>query len=540
MDDTRDKAGRIATAALLAAGAAWCAWLSGGYFLSDDFVQLANFARWSGEGRLLEEVLRRFAGGIDRADAMWRPLTYATYAASYLASGADARGWLAVNLALHLANAVLAGALVVRLAPGARLGGLFAGVLFFALASGWEAALWIASRYDALATFFVLLSGWWFAGGRPRLAFAACVLALMSKESGAVALVLVGCIAAARELEQRPMHPASAARRLATGLWPFVLLGLAYGGLRIALFGNFTTAYPGQSVDLASAGHWSNLWQSAAAWRSAVFPAAPGVRAFVAAAAIALLALGFASVRGSRPAAAPLLAIVAALAVTLLLLLTQLPGFDPSGVGGRLFYLPGALLAIALGLSLHHALGPRRPAPARFAAALLAAVSLLAHLYWMVRSGIEYHGVHRDMRAAAAGIEAIAATVSGPAALVLVPDTLGRAPFGRNAQAGLMLPPVQRAPLTARVLVQLDQEIPDVPGKVARGLFDWLTRHSLFDYPGDGAHLPGARDVEPSAYFCWNGMEHRFSRMRLEPGERATLADRIAKAHALAGCLRKP
>jgi hypothetical protein len=154
----------------------------------------------------------------------------------------------------------------------------------------------------------------------------------------------------------------------------------------------------------------------------------------------------------------------------------------------------------------------------------------------MWRAGHEYHAAHRDMRAAAAGIAAIASTSRGPLALVIVPDIVGRVPFGRNAQAGLMLPPVQPAPLTRRVLVQTDAEIPDVPGKVARGIFDWLTRNSLFDLPPGEARLPGAADAEPSAYHCWNPVERRFRPMALAAGERAALASRIAQAHAAAGC----
>ena len=78
--------------------------LVGGYFLADDFVQLANFAHWERQGTLGAEVMARFAASIDGVNGFWRPLTFATFALNYLGNGADAWGWLAVNLALHIAN----------------------------------------------------------------------------------------------------------------------------------------------------------------------------------------------------------------------------------------------------------------------------------------------------------------------------------------------------------------------------------------------------------------------------------------------------
>ena len=527
------RARNLTTLAFLVAGAAFCIPLVDGYFLSDDFVQLANFARWSANGVLGHEVLQRFVGSIDAVNGFWRPLTYATFAANYVVGGADARGWLAVNLALHLANAMLVGAIVRRLASGKDdrpIDATFAGMLFFALASGWEPALWIAGRYDSLATFFVLLTGWLFAGGRPRLALVAAALALMSKESGATAIVLVACLAAAREsIDARGPLVKEIARRT----WPFALLGVAYLALRLALFGNATRAYTGVSIDLASFAHWQALWTSAVLWGRATFPGPTGLRPLAALGAIALLAAGFAASR-SRAGRTSLLAILAALAMTAALMLTQVPSLDPSGIGGRLFYLPGALLAIALGLAFSMAF--ESGAAWRTAAGTLAVMSMLVQIPWWLWAIDDYVAVHREMRAVAAGIGKAAESSSGTPALLLIPDAIGRAPFGRNAQAGLMLPPVQSSPVTSRVLVQLDTEIPDIAGKIARGVFDFLARRSLFELPPGTAPIPGATNAPPSAYFCWSLRAHRFEPMALPPGDLATLAARIEKAHAVTGC----
>jgi hypothetical protein len=119
--------------------AAFCIPLADGYFLADDFVQLANFAHWEPQGLLANEVLARFGASIDGVNGFWRPLTYTTFALNYLAGGADARAWLAVNLILHVANAALVAALVRRLHPaGGVRPAAFAAVFFFAFAPGWE------------------------------------------------------------------------------------------------------------------------------------------------------------------------------------------------------------------------------------------------------------------------------------------------------------------------------------------------------------------------------------------------------------------
>jgi hypothetical protein len=540
---------RLATALLILAGAAACFNFSDGYFLSDDFVQLANFGHWT-TVQFAEEVARRFVSSIDGANGFWRPLTYASFALNYVVAGAEPRAWLAVNLALHLANAVLVGVLVERLegldrARG-RAAALFAGTLFFALASGWEVALWIAARYDAFATLFTLLAGWWFMKGRGHAALVAAALALMSKEAGSVALVLVGFLAIAREMDDPDASLKDIARRCAIQLWPFALLGLAYVLLRVALFGNATQAYSGAPVEVLSGAHWKELARSWWIWSEAVFPGAGVLRGLALAATAVLLAMGFLA-SPARATVTRLVAVLATLAATLLLLTPHLSQFDPSGIGGRLFYLPGALLATAAGIALGAALSaPRRALAA--SCATLAAFLVLAHLHWMWRAAREYHALHREMREVATGIAQESLRSLAPPALLLIPDALGRAPFGRNAQAGLMLPPVQRIPLSGRVLVQVDTEIERVPRKIERGLFDWLGKRPLYelpratalDLPQGPARLEGTEPREPSGWFCWTAGRHRFNPMGVGSGDPATLVSRIEAAYTEAGCRSVP
>ena len=74
------------------------------YFLSDDFVPLALFHHWQEQGRFGAMLLAKLYTGLDAGDNhFYRPLSYASFALNYVVGGLDARGWMAVNIALHVA-----------------------------------------------------------------------------------------------------------------------------------------------------------------------------------------------------------------------------------------------------------------------------------------------------------------------------------------------------------------------------------------------------------------------------------------------------
>jgi hypothetical protein len=395
--------------------------------------------------------------------------------------------------------------------------------------------LWIACRYDTLSTFFVLLAAWWFAGGSRWKALVATALALMSKESGSVAFVLVGAIAIAHEAAVGATLR-GIALRLAKNLWPFVLLGAAYIGLRLALFGNATGAYVGVSVDMASSDHWARLVESGVAWARVNFPGPAFVLPLAALAALVLVLVGTIA-DGMREGRAYLVAVLATLAGALFLVLRFIPQLDPGGLGGRLFYLPGALLAVALGLALGRVIASGSASLGqRMATNMLAGIVAVASLHGMWRATGDYRAAHREMKTVAEAVAYVAAASPHPPALLIIPDTFGRAAFGRNAQAGLMLPPVQRAPLSDRVLVQTDAEIPEIGPKIARGLFDWLPGHSIFTYPPGTGAISGTRPVEPSVTYCWSSRERRFKPLQVGTTGSAEYARILRAAYDSGGC----
>jgi hypothetical protein len=341
-------------------------------------------------------------------------------------------------------------------------------------------------------------------------ALAATVLALMSKESGSVAFVLVGSLALAREVAART--PARLiVRRLAADLWPFLVLGLAYVALRFALFGNATQAYVGVAVDMTSAEHWARLMESALAWGRVNFPGRPACgrlrhwrrqRSWLRARCppIGRARRAPISSRCSPPSPSRCCSCCA-----------SFPSSTRPASGPTLL-LPGALLALALGLAMGRIVEPaasgfrRRMAAQVIAGLLLAATPALD----VARGGRLSHRASRDegrRRGGGADRGRLAQPSGAPAGSRYA----GQGGVRPQRPGGVDAAARAGRPLSDRVLVQTDKEIPEIPAKIARGLFDWLPRHSIFRYPAGTDALPGTGPTQPSSELCWSSREHRSS-----------------------------
>ena len=105
----------------------------------------------------------------------------------------------------------------------------------------------------------------------------------------------------------------------------------------------------------------------------------------------------------------------------------------------------------------------------------------------------------------AALAQAADAVPAGSYAFVVVPDHLGSIPFARNAQGGLMLPPVQPRSLSAQLIVQLPADLPSWPGLLEKNIIGRLMNGPL----GEVTAVPGAPGTSmplslPDRYFCWS------------------------------------
>jgi hypothetical protein len=526
-------------------GALLCASVAHGFFMSDDFVQLANFGHWDESGTLAAELANRFHSSIDGVNGFYRPLTFVSFAANYVLNGANATAWVAVNLALHLANAALVGMLVAMLAAdrtrAALAGAAAAGVVFFAFSPGWEVALWPACRYDSLATFFTLSAGVCFLARRPGWAVAATVAGLMCKESACVAIVLVALLAVPRVESERHGETLAARARLWIRLVaPWIVIGALYVAWRIAIFGSATHVYRDVHVDLASLEHWRRLLASSVVWGHQVFPGLPGLRALLLLGSALVLAAGIAlAAARSRDALLRYLVVLAALVCAPALLLPHLPfAGESNGAGGRLFYQAAAFYAIAIGLAVHEAGLALRARPA-VSGAVLALVALLvvAHSAWGWIAAEQYASAQRSMRALAAELAQLAAhREPRDYFVVIVPDAVGRVVFARNAQAGLMLPPVQREPLSPVLLVQTEPEIGGLDRQIDSGTIGILRRGGLFDLLEGRVHAETKVREEPTRYFCWNAARRAMLSLPVDTSLHTDVAPRVARAFETAGC----
>jgi hypothetical protein len=92
---------------------------------------------------------------------------------------------------------------------------------------------------------------------------------------------------------------------------------------------------------------------------------------------------------------------------------------------------------------------------------------------------------------------------------VLVPDRIGGVPFGRLAQGGFALPPVQPAPLLSRLVVQTERDLSAWPQNMRRGIIDALKRYPPREVWSAVAAGQVARDGAPTDFYCWDSENAR-------------------------------
>ena len=98
---------------------------------------------------------------------------------------------------------------------------------------------------------------------------------------------------------------------------------------------------------------------------------------------------------------------------------------------------------------------------------------------------------------------------------VLVPDRIGGVPFGRLAQGGLTLPPVQPVPLLSRLVVQTERDLAAWPENMRRGIVDALKRYpprEVWPAVAAGRVSPGG---VPTDFHCWDSAGARLVALSL-------------------------
>jgi hypothetical protein len=197
----------------------------GFFFAQDDFgwLRLARY-QWTSA----RSVFTTYHGS-------FTPVANLVIAAGYRLFGLASAPFHAVNLALHLANSFLVAALALRV-TGRRDAALAAAAFFATTFSHWEAVMWLAGGMpQLLATFFLLMAvaaGSRWAEGRGTAwvaaAFVLSLLAVLSKETGVVAPLLLIVDFAYRGGAGGGQRITFPQRRLALALTPWLLAWPAY------------------------------------------------------------------------------------------------------------------------------------------------------------------------------------------------------------------------------------------------------------------------------------------------------------------------
>jgi len=486
----------------------------GGYFISDDFVPLVLFHEWQDHGELASRLLAKFTSSLDAGENhFYRPLSYLTFGLNYLSSGVEPAGWMSVNVVLHAASGVLAAALGVKLVPTeerarAWAAGAAGAAMFLFVAPGGEVVAWISGRFDAMATFFTLATCVAFVSSRRALdaawwiALACGEAAVLSKESAAIMPFAVLALAFVVPPADASPTFAARARVAVVRASPWLALALLYLLSRYLMFGTATQVYGGS--DPLALSNWGQALPKLPEWLRGEF--GPPRRFY----GIAILtALQVVLALASRGAARAAFAVAAVVLLTLLLLLPHV-AFLPIGLGGRLFYQTIAFYAVLATIGL--------------------AAARLRYLIWGTTLGLwifhvaamhatmaRWEGAYGEMRGLVTQLQAFDRALGpGQFALVLVPGPYDGIPFARNAQGGLMMPPLFGPGDAHRTLVQTDEEIPQLGAKIAGGVVRTLRERTVADYLGGRAIVTDPPEY-PTRVACWDPIASALTPLDVSP-----------------------
>jgi len=478
-----------------------------GYFQGDDLANLHSIHGWIAQDRLVPQLASFFASGLTSAGSFYRPLVMVNLALNESVAGTHYAAWYAVDLLVHLANTagvlVVAHRLAAPRASASYLPALLAALLFALCPLLAEGVTWVSARSDAWVTLFCLVGTWCWLSQRTALVLLAlplCLaLALGHKESAAVLPLQLALLCLVPRLRTGP-------RVLALANC-FAMVG-AFLAWRAHLFGSAWLVYAAPGTTAGGAGSLIAGIDSFPTWWDALFAATPSTAAaYLVLLVLAALVAAASLERGQRLACLALAGACGGLVLATLLNLGALPA---SGEGGRLAYAPIAWLALAFGVALAGGQQSRLHRQFKRAAAALLLVAVLVGL-------MPLRAVLDGTWQAQEQVRAMVATLPDWAArhdsgIVYVPERIGPVVVARNAQGGLVLPPLQATPLMDRVIPTLPAELAGREHLLAGGLLTQARalRPTLVDDGVIAALLAPATATWPDAYACWSTTQRQF------------------------------
>ncbi len=513
----------------------------GGYFLSDDFAYVYNIAEQHNQQGFLDKIVAQFTRGLNSGgDHYYRPLTYASLALDYVINGVNPFGYRLTNLLLHAANAAMVAALYLSITRQAGMpvylpAAALAGLLFGIAPSSMEVASWVSGRFDALATFLLLLTLVCFVrSDRWRhLAPVFLTLAFMAKESAVLTVLFAGLIALLIQRDGTGFHHGGA--RFVGAAWrlvPLLVITALYFLWRWHIFGTpFKVYATSNSLPSLLTFAWLRpLWSFPEWFRAltdASFAGAP-----LLAGTLAATTLVFIAAWQDRRVRCLALMCAISLVVAYALVFSNNPGFASDGRHGRLFYqmLIPAVWLLALPLSFmassQHS-GESTRNHRLHGAPIVSSVAILLSAAWLTfpamaawrDAGEQSRAMRDQLRAAAEKLSA------GEYGIAFAPEWHARVPFALNAQGSFVMPPFQPIPLSGKLILQTDLEFASFTKLAEAGLVNRLKRESLASILHNTQPAQPITSVEwPERYWCW----HSASRT-LKPMSAATAS--ASKTH---------
>ena len=244
INEKRDRATLLAILILVSIGL-YLTTLSSG-FVSDDLFQVLKNEWIRGFGNIPNVFFSSAWAFLDEevANNYYRPFMHLYYMLAYKLSGLDPWGFHAVNVVLHTLNTVMVFFVASKVAKETRLGesvetgaltnfvAFFAALLFAVNPINTEVVAWVASVPELSATFFLLLSLYFFIKEKRYLSALFFLCALLSKETGVVLLPLL--LAFDLVIKREPVLPL---KRWFLRYWPYGISVLVYSALRLNAMG---------------------------------------------------------------------------------------------------------------------------------------------------------------------------------------------------------------------------------------------------------------------------------------------------------------
>ena len=501
-----------------------------GFWLGDDFGFLHQTWLASADGKLWAQTWAQFLTVAPDGVVFYRPMMIASVALNEWIAGDNFAGWFALNYLAHAGNTVIIAILIARLAAACGRDGRTAGVIaatFFVLCPILaEGVFWVAARADAYVT-LLTLAGVYVWASSPTSAIRAAALpvlftlALGFKESAAVFALQMMLVAL--------VWPVRLSRAQIFAVAACVILVALFLVLRAHFFGDFWRVYTRPDTEPRVDALWPDAGSIEDWWKSLTQSTPRGAIAYLGLLGSACVLVAIHVRSAQRRLAAALLCASGGLVVATLL---ATGGMSASGEGGRLAYTPVAWLALAIGVAgaapvsnIGHGENQSHRWYRRAGLALFACASFAGT--WVLQGELRTaRSAQNQVRDVVTASREWAVTHSG-LTLLVVEQNYGPIVTTRNAQAWLVLPPIQPAPLLHRVLPTLPAELAARHDQLLAGLATRLGKVRPSRLDGDELSRLFEHDTAqwPEHYACWSRHKHRFVQLAApDPSDRTRWA----------------